>query len=342
MHFAEILFIILGIVLVLVIGNIVFSFAAERKHPPIGKFIECEGVRLHYLERGDPTAPSVVLFHGNGSLIQDLILSGLVDRLAAHNRVLCFDRPGFGYSQRPRARIWTATSQGALFVKALNQLGVRDPVVLGHSWGTLVALAIGLQDTYPVRGLVLASGYYFPTRRWGFWMMSGPAVPVLGDLMRYTIAPVISWAILPVALRKLFAPRSVPGNFKDRFPASLALRPKQLRAAAEESAFLISEAARLRSHYPSIRCPIHIFHGKEDRLIESEQARRLHQVLSRSDLHLVSDAGHMVTYADTRTIAQAVDNLNVSLDEPMRTISSRDEDRQKLPRDRERGRPRAR
>jgi pimeloyl-ACP methyl ester carboxylesterase len=341
MHSAEIL-IIVGIVLVLVIGNIVFSFAAERKHPPIGKFIECEGVRLHYLERGDPTAPSVVLFHGNGSLIQDLILSGLVDRLAAHNRVLCFDRPGFGYSQRPRARIWTATSQGALFVKALNQLGVRDPVVLGHSWGTLVALAIGLQDTYPVRGLVLASGYYFPTRRWDFWMMSGPAVPVLGDLMRYTIAPVISWAILPVALRKLFAPRSVPGNFKDRFPASLALRPKQLRAAAEESAFLISEAARLRSHYPSIRCPIHIFHGKEDRLIESEQARRLHQVLSRSDLHLVNDAGHMVTYADTRTIAQAVDNLNVSLDEPMRTISSRDQDRQTLPQDRERGRPRAR
>ena len=76
MHSAEIL-IIVGIVLVLVIGNIVFSFAAERKHPPIGKFIECEGVRLHYLERGDPTAPSVVLFHGNGSLIQDLILSGL-------------------------------------------------------------------------------------------------------------------------------------------------------------------------------------------------------------------------------------------------------------------------
>src|SRR6185312_11491092 len=232
MHSAEIL-IIVGIVLVLVIGNIVFSFAAERKHPPIGKFIECEGVRLHYLERGDPTAPSVVLFHGNGSLIQDLVISGLVDRLARHNRVLCFDRPGFGYSQRPRGRIWTATPQGALFVKALNQLGVRDPVVLGHSWGTLVAVAIGLQDNYPIRGLVLASGYYFPTRRWDFWMMSGPAVPVLGDLMRYTIAPIISWAILPVALRMLFAPRSVPGNFKDRFPASLTLRPKQLRAAAE-------------------------------------------------------------------------------------------------------------
>jgi pimeloyl-ACP methyl ester carboxylesterase len=52
-----------------------------------------------------------VLFHGNGSMIQDLLISGVVDRLASRYRVLCFDRPGFGYSQRPRMRIWTATSQ---------------------------------------------------------------------------------------------------------------------------------------------------------------------------------------------------------------------------------------
>jgi pimeloyl-ACP methyl ester carboxylesterase len=318
--------IVVGIFVVLVIGNIVFSFMAERKHPPIGSFIECEGVRLHYLERGDPAAPSVVLFHGNGSVIQDLIISGLVDRLARRNRVLCFDRPGFGYSQRPRAHIWTATSQAVLFVKVLHQLGVRDPIVMGHSWGALVALAIGVQTNYPVRGLVLASGYYFPTWRWDFWMMSGPAIPVFGDIMRYTVAPAISWAILPALFRKIFAPRSVPGDFKNGFPSSLTLRPKQLRAAAEESAFLIPEAARLQSSYSSIRCPVHIFHGTGDQLIEPEQARRLHSVLNRSDLHLVNDAGHMVTYADGGAIAQAIDSLNVCLERPFRIISSGDDD----------------
>ena len=242
-----------------------------------------------------------------------------MDHLAARHRVVCFDRPGFGYSQRPRARVWTATSQAALFVKAFDQLGVRDPVVLGHSWGALVAVAIGLQDNYPVRGLVLASGYYFPTWRLDFWLMSGPAVPVLGDMMRYTVAPIISWAILPALLRKLFAPRSIPANFKNSFPVSLTLRPKQLRAAAEESAFLIPEAARLQSLYSSIRCPVHIFHGTGDQLIEPEQARRLHQVVGRSDLHLVNDAGHMVTYADGGTISHTID----SLEEPLRIISSR-------------------
>jgi pimeloyl-ACP methyl ester carboxylesterase len=314
MSTAETIFaVVLGVLVLLVIGNIAFSFVAERRNPPIGSFIECEGLRLHYLERGDPSGPCVVLFHGNGSMIQDLLISGIVDRLAYRYRVLCFDRPGFGYSQRPRMRIWTATSQAGLFVRALGQLGVHDPIVLGHSWGALVAVAIGLQNDYPVRGLVLASGYYFPTWRWDFWMMSGPAIPVLGDLVRYTIAPIISWAILPALFRKLFAPRSIPENFIHHFPSSLTIRPKQLRAAAEESAFLIPEATRLQSRYSSIRCPVHIFHGTGDQLIEPEQARRLHKALSRSNLHLVNNAGHMVTYADGVAIAQAVDRLNVAI-----------------------------
>jgi pimeloyl-ACP methyl ester carboxylesterase len=324
-----ILVMFVAIPVVLVIGNILFSFIADRKNPPIGSFIDCEGVRLHYLDRGDPLAPSVVLLHGNGSLIQVLIISGLVDRLARRNRVLCFDRPGFGYSQRPRARIWNATSQAALFVKVLHQLGVREPIVIGHSWGALVAVAIGMRNSYPVRGLVLASGYYFPTWRWDFWMMSGPAIPVLGDIMRYTVEPAISWAILPSLIRKIFAPRSVPDEFKNRFPSSLTVRPKQLRAAAEESAFLIPEAARLQSSYSSIRCPVHIFHGTADQLIEAEQARRLHRVLSRSELHLVNDAGHMVTYADEGGIAEAVDRLNVCPEQPLRVISSQEQDGRK-------------
>ena len=290
----------------LVIGNLVFSKLAERRNPPVGKFIQCDGVRLHYIERGDPAAPCVVLFHGNGSMMQDFMSSGLVDLLAQNNRVVCFDRPGFGYSQRPRFRIWDAAAQAALFVKALNQLGVRDPVVLGHSWGALVAIALSLRKDYPIRGLVLASGYYFPTFRWDVWLMSGPAVPILGDLLSYTVAPIISWAILPAAFRKIFAPRSVPQRFKNQFPTSLVLRPTQLRAAAEETALLIPMAAQFQASYPNIHCQVRILHGAEDQVIEPKQAQDLYQALPRSDLRLVQNAGHMVTHSDTAAIATAV------------------------------------
>lgn len=77
---------------------------AQRANPPQGQFIEIDGVRLHYVERG--TGKPLVLLHGNGSMIQDFESAGLIDLAARHYRVIVFDRPGFGHSSRPRSVIW--------------------------------------------------------------------------------------------------------------------------------------------------------------------------------------------------------------------------------------------
>jgi pimeloyl-ACP methyl ester carboxylesterase len=205
--------------------------------------------------------------------------------------------------------MWTPAAQAELLVIALHQLGVRDPVVFGHSWGTLVALALALREDYPLRGLVLASGYYFPTARLDFWMMSGPAIPVFGDLLRYTIAPLVSWAMLPMLLRKLFDPKPVPAVFQNEFPKSMTFRPKQLRAAAEESALLIPSTANLQSRYPAVDCPVHIFHGKADEVIEFDQAQRLNRKIPQSTVDLIAGAGHMVTYQDDNRISGTIQAL---------------------------------
>src|SRR5690242_16425555 len=120
---AELIVIVIVVVVVaLIIANWTFQRIAERRNPPIGQFIGSEGIRLHYIDRGNPNAPSVVLFHGNGTMIQDLTISGIVDLLARDHRVICFDRPGFGHSERNRSRIWTATAQADLFAEVLTHL----------------------------------------------------------------------------------------------------------------------------------------------------------------------------------------------------------------------------
>jgi pimeloyl-ACP methyl ester carboxylesterase len=110
-------------------------------------------------------------------------------------------------------------------------------------------------------------------------------------------------------VRKIFAPRPTPRAFQTEFPKSLAVRPKQLRAAAEESAFLIPAAAQLQPQYADIKCPVRLFHGDQDRFIEREQSQHLHEAIPRSVLQFVQDAGHMVHYADARTIADAVETI---------------------------------
>lgn len=99
---------------------------AERDNPPIGNFVAIDGVRLHYIERG--SGEPLVLLHGNGSMIQDFESSGLVDAAAPNFRVIVFDRPGFGHSDRPRNVVWTPDAQAELIKRALEELGVTNAI----------------------------------------------------------------------------------------------------------------------------------------------------------------------------------------------------------------------
>src|ERR1700760_1888369 len=173
----------------LAVVNHLMARRAERAHPPEGSFMEVDGVRLHYSDRGKGSP--VVLIHGNAVSGDDWNTSGVAEFLLRSHRVVIFDRPGFGYSERPRGHLWTAAQQADLLYKALRQLGVERPVVVGHSWGTIVALALAERHQADVAGLVLLSGYYFWTLRPDVLLVLAGALPVLGDVLRYTVLPLL-------------------------------------------------------------------------------------------------------------------------------------------------------
>lgn len=107
----------------------------------------------------------MVFLHGVQGMIEEMEASGAVERVARRHRTVVFDRPGYGYSARPRNRLWTPGRQAAFLVKAFATLGLERPVVVGHSWGTLVALTLALDHPEAVGGLILIGGYYYPTAR---------------------------------------------------------------------------------------------------------------------------------------------------------------------------------
>src|SRR5262249_29125186 len=105
-------------------GNCFMGIAsAEADHPPIDDFVGVDGMRLHYFARGSGTP--VVLLHGNGSMIGDFLSSGITERIASGHRVIAFDRPGFGYSERPRDRRWGPSEQARLLLRAFASLGIE-------------------------------------------------------------------------------------------------------------------------------------------------------------------------------------------------------------------------
>lgn len=291
----------------LAVANHFLARKAERDNPPIGSFLNVNGVRLHYVERG--RGAPVVLLHGNGSMIQDFETSGLVELAARKHRVIVLDRPGYGHSERPRSRIWAAEAQADLIHDALAQLGIERTTILGHSWGCLVAVALARKYPDLVSGLVLASGYYYPTTRFDVVAMGAPAVPVVGDVIRYTMSPILSRIMWPLLMRKIFGPKAVPKKFAG-FPKAMAIRPSQLRASAAESALMLPDALAAHDTYARLKMPVAIIAGADDRLVDADdQSARLHEDIPHSSFQRIPGAGHMIHQTATSAVMSAIEKV---------------------------------
>jgi pimeloyl-ACP methyl ester carboxylesterase len=281
---------------------------AERLHPPAGKFIEVGDIRLHYVESGN--GEPIVLLHGNGAMAEDFTISGLPEALAVRHRVIVFDRPGYGYSERPQTRKWTAQEQAKLLHQATWQLGIQRAIVLGHSWGTLVALAWALEFPDDVRGLALLSGYYYPSMRPDTKLLATPALPLIGTLMRHTVSPLSGRLLWPLFSKQIFLPREIAPRFQSSFPRWISLRPAQLLASAEESWMMVPAAKTLSPRYRELKMPLLIMAGSGDLIADPQHnAVRLHQELPHSLLRLKEGVGHMIHYACPDEIAAAVQTL---------------------------------
>lgn len=154
------------------------------------RFIDLNGFDLHYKEWGQGER-TLVLLHGFGASVfcwQDISQS-----LAAIARVIAYDRPGFGLTQRPLS--WQGTNpysmkgQVELLSSLLEQLGVEQAVLIGHSEGAAVALQFALEHPGRVEGLILAApALSGGISRWRKFFSNLPQVRHLGPLLVRRIA----------------------------------------------------------------------------------------------------------------------------------------------------------
>jgi pimeloyl-ACP methyl ester carboxylesterase len=276
----------------------------EHRNPPIGKFLEVDGTRLHYVERG--SGLPVVLLHGNATMLQDWLLSEAFASITTQYRTIVFDRPGFGYSTRPRGRSWTASDQADVLAAALRQLNCTHAAVVGHSWGTLVAVALAERHPALVRSVVLLSGYFYPAPRFDMALAVVGTLPVIGDVLRYTFTPLVGLLMLPLTLRAMFSPCSVPDRFRREFPKLMMLRPWQLLASLGDGAVMRRSAADLQPGYGTLRVPTYIAAGVDDRIVDQWHSRKLHEEVPTSRLDVIPTIGHMVQHSAADQIATIV------------------------------------
>ncbi|MCL5777363.1 alpha/beta fold hydrolase [Limibaculum sp. FT325] len=279
---------------------------AERDFPPIGMFVEVEGLRIHAWEAGPPGGVPAVLVHGASGNLRDWTFS-IAPHIAAGRRVIAFDRPGFGHSDRPEgADAADPAVQAAILRAAAAKLGAGRPVVVGHSWGAALALAWALDAPDRTAGVVSVSGVTMP--------YSGMArvFEALG------ISGAITWAyteyMKSVAeddgidrfIDRVFRPQQPPEGYAAYVGGPLALREATLAANSDDISGLNAALRRMAPRYPGLRLPVEIIHGAEDFIDPERHARGLAEVLPEVRLTILEGVGHMAHHAAPGTLATAI------------------------------------
>ncbi len=268
----------------------------EREVPPDGRFLDLDGARIHYVDAG--SGPPIVLIHGLGGQLLNFPPDSLV-ALRRDYRVLALDRPGNGYSTLSAGAVPTLAAHAAAVAGFIEALGLRRPVLVGHSFGGAVALRLALDRPDLVGGLALVSPLTHPYD--AMPPMFQPLV-IRSALLRW----LVSWTLVtPAAVRHrdevlshLFAPDPAPPGFDIDGGGSLNLRPSGFYATSSELVALdISTLAGMAARYGELAMPVGVLFGTGDAILDHRlNGVALQGVIPGLDLELI-EAGHMIPVA---------------------------------------------
>ena len=269
------------------------------------KFVTVDRTRLHFVIRG--AGRPVVFIHGNPGSTQDW--TRVFGSLAANHKVIAFDRPGHGRSERPKHVDCTVEVQARLLHDALAQLHVERPIVVGHSWGG--ALAIFYAITYPkeVAGVVLVAPAVYESQDGEGFLTELPAVPVIGDAVNFFLTPLFGAKVIRSELKKAFSPDPVPKNYL-RSVLSEWTRSKKVKAYALDEASLNDSLKKFSPRYPEVSVPVSILTGDSDLIVsEKDQAERLHQALPKSHLVVLPKTGHQIPFTRPQAVVDEIERV---------------------------------
>jgi pimeloyl-ACP methyl ester carboxylesterase len=270
--------------------------------PPTGSFAQVGKLRIHYLERPG-TGTAVLLLHGLPGTADDF---DAVTPLLRGDRTVAIDRPGYGYSSggyEPFSRQLEAIDT------LIHTLGLKRPIVVGHSYGG--TLALGLAERYPhdVGGVVLVDAAAAGIRLGSFDRAQAHLVkfldlPVIRTLAHVTFSQVLSTVSINQGDSAAFDPAPVASAHRERLKEIFS-RHDTREAFAGEQLGASDAIASVDAGLHSIVAPAVVIQGEADQLVKPIYGRHLAARLAHASLVMVP-GGHMAPYTHPQAIAFAV------------------------------------
>ena len=282
----------------------------EARYPVLGVLAPVVGGHVHVVivEAKAPWRGDVVLIHGASGNCADMIgiLAPPLSLLGF--RVFAVDRPGHGWSSRLAGRAMASPQRQAQVLRAaLQNLGVRSALIVGHSLGAVSALALALDAPESVDGLVLLSPVSHPWPGGVSWYYDLAALPLLGAAFCRLFALPGGLMRLNAGVAAVFAPNRVPENFIEATRVPLLLRPAHFEANAQDVAATKKHVTALCRRYREIDAPTNIVSGDHDAIVYTH----IHSLGCQRDikgaaLKLLAGVGHSPHHTDPHAVIEAI------------------------------------
>jgi len=280
----------------------------EKALPPVGRFIDVDGGRIHYLEQG--SGPTLILIHGLGGQMRHFTHS-LLDRLKNDHRLIMIDRPGNGYSTRPPQASAAISAQAHTIARFMDALGLERPLVVGHSLGGAVALSLALDHPGKVGGLALLAPATHPQPRVPAAFL-GLAInsALLRKLVAWTLAIPMSIKYGATVLGMVFSPQAAPADFATKGGGLLALRPRSFIAASRDLMAAPEDLEKMPARYGSLKVPVGILFGTHDRILGIvRQGEAAAEKIPGVDFERIEGEGHMLPITSPDRVAKFIGRM---------------------------------
>lgn len=267
---------------------------AEELVPADGRFVDVDGARMHVVELGpkDARGPAIVMIHGIMAQLRNFSHS-LADRLAKDHRVILVDRPGWGHSRLNGPRPDLAR-QGQMIAQLIDTLGLEKPLVVGHSMGGAVTLALATERPEVPGALALIAPLTQMVDQPPAVFRGLMAPPGVREVLAWTIAVPMAVAFGKQGAEAVFAPDPVPADFAVTGGGALSARTSAYQMGSFEIRMAQQAMPRLVARYGEIRVPVSILYGRQDALLDPAlHGERTVAEIAGAKLMLI-DGGHML------------------------------------------------
>lgn len=259
-------------------------------------------VRIYQTGRGQ----AVLLIHGLPGCIEDW--ETIMPELSKRFHVVAYDRPGHGFSSANDLKCNLDHNADIAFA-IIHELGLNNPVIVGHSYGGSITLAMAIRDISTIKAFVSVSPI-LSTKGKPDLLFKILKIPMMDPALRLFIK-LCGHNIIKKGMDIAFDPnqKDMPQDFINK-RCMIVSRPNNIMTTIREEIAIRLDLSNITNHCVNIKKPLFIVHGKSDRVVSVGDVILLHETVPGSKLILLKETGHMVQYAKPAELTKVIEEAS--------------------------------